>query len=180
MRRHFSRGQGPSALGVIQRRIAGRAKHEIPRPERFKPLSDENFSAGKVRELRASPYHFSSRTFFQYIFNTESSGHFPEVAHCTGGSRSFASRPLAVGTAAGGDFASGDQLTQQDRTRTESPARIIICKANYFFYGKMRQHFSRGQGPSALGVIQRRNAGRAKREIPRLRRPACAAGPHQD
>ena len=59
-----------------------------------------------------------------------------------------------------------DQLAQLERGRTESPARIIICAANYFLAGKMRGHFFRGQGPSALVVLQRRNAGRAEREIP--------------
>ena len=55
----FSRVQGSLTLAGVQRRNAGRAEHEIPRPERFRPLSDENFSSGKVRELRASPYHFN-------------------------------------------------------------------------------------------------------------------------
>ena len=72
--------------------------------------------------------HFSASFI---IFSCESSGRFPEVMHCSGGSRSFASRPLAVGTAAGGDFAFGAQLAQLDRGRTESPARIKI--ASQFF-----------------------------------------------
>ena len=71
------------------------------------------------------------------IFSRKSSRSFPEVTHCSGGSRSFASRPLAVGTAAGGDFASGAQLTQLDRGRTESPARIKIAVAIFFKRQKM-------------------------------------------
>ena len=39
------------------------------------------------------------------VMNHESSDYIPDVARCAGGSRSFASRPLAYGTAAGGDFA---------------------------------------------------------------------------
>ena len=44
-----------AALVAVRRRDAGRAEHEIPRPERFRPLSDENFFCEKVRELRAYP-----------------------------------------------------------------------------------------------------------------------------
>ncbi len=34
---------------------AGRAEHEISRPERFHPRKDENLPERQVRELRASP-----------------------------------------------------------------------------------------------------------------------------
>ena len=51
MRRHFSRVKG-IALVVVQRRIAGRRRRNL-RPERSDPLTGENFSCGKVRELRA-------------------------------------------------------------------------------------------------------------------------------
>ena len=70
MQRIFPGGKGYPALGVIQRRNAGRAEHEIPRPERFKPLSDENFSAGKVRELRAYPWSRKNAQAFFRLFNT--------------------------------------------------------------------------------------------------------------
>ena len=41
-----------------------------PRPERFRPLSDENFSVGKVRELRAySLRRKNARAFFR-LFNS--------------------------------------------------------------------------------------------------------------
>ena len=53
MRRHFSRVKG-IALVVVQRRIAGRRRRNL-RPERSNPLTGENFSCGKVRELRALP-----------------------------------------------------------------------------------------------------------------------------
>ena len=56
------------------------AAGEISCPERFRPLSDENFSARKVRELRASPSRRkNAHAFFvSLIFiNHESSGHFP-------------------------------------------------------------------------------------------------------
>ena len=53
MRQHFSRVKGV-ALVVVQRRIAGRRRRNL-RPERSNPLTGENFSCGKVRELRALP-----------------------------------------------------------------------------------------------------------------------------
>ena len=93
----------------------------------------------------------------------ESSGLFPEVIHCAGGSRSFASRPSAVGTAAGGRFrAPHDQLAQLERGRTESPARIIICVANYFFRRKNARAFfsgSRAVGPCRAPASKRWSRG---------------------
>ena len=74
------------------------------------------------------------------IFSRKSSRSFPEVTHCSGGSRRSASRPLAVGTAAGGDFALGAQLTQLDRGRTESPARIKFA-SQIIFIAQLRALF---------------------------------------
>ena len=53
MRQHFSRVKGV-ALVTVRRRIAGRRRRNL-RPERSNPLTGENFSCGKVRELRALP-----------------------------------------------------------------------------------------------------------------------------
>ena len=80
-----------------------------------------------------------------------------------------------------GDSASGGRPAQLDRIRTHWRARSIICFANYFFITEKCISIFRGvKGLLALGVNQRRHAGRAQHDLPRLRRPACAAGPHQD
>ena len=63
--KHFSRGQGSLTLARSSCVSWSRGARN-PRPERFRPLSDENFSIGKVRELRAYPLRRKNvRTFFR-------------------------------------------------------------------------------------------------------------------
>ena len=98
MHAHFSRGQGPMALARSSC-ASWSCKARNPRPERFNPLSDENFFTEKVRELRAYSWRRKNAEAFFRLFHMlikyERFGHISEVMHCSGGSRSFASRPLA-------------------------------------------------------------------------------------
>ena len=118
--------KGHLALGEVQRRNAGRAKHEIPRPERFNPLSDENFSLRKVRELRASPSRRkNAHAFFVSLIlinQLRELRAFPQ-----GDTLYRRLSKLRFSSLSGwnrrrkGDFASGDQLAQLDRARVNDP-----------------------------------------------------------
>ena len=95
------------------------------------------------------------RSFVSFIFiRLESSGHFLEIVRCAGVKKRFSSLGAAsravlfrasqlfyfLGATVRAVLfrASRDQLTQLDRGRTESPARIIIFTANYFFIALLR------------------------------------------
>ncbi len=47
---------------------AGRAEHEISRPERFNPLKDENLPERQVRELRAFLKNNLTRPFLSLLY----------------------------------------------------------------------------------------------------------------
>ena len=67
-----------------------------------------------------------------------------------------------------GDFACGDQLTQLERGRTESPARSCFCDAKH---RTIKTIFFKMNNPGAEHTGYRGF---------RLRRPAYSAGPKQD
>ena len=149
--------KGHPALGVIQRRNAGRAQHEITARSGFKPLSDENFSSRKVRELRAYPWSRKNAQAFFRLFNTHYSRELRIIpcghALCRRLSKlRFSS--LSGWNRRRGDFASGDQLAQLDRGRTGSPARIKIAPAIFLMTEECNAFFSgsRVADPCAAGL----------------------------
>ena len=138
MRQHFSRVKGV-ALVVVQRRIAGRRRRNL-RPERSNPLTGENFSCGKVRELRALPVFPSFvETLRQYSSQVKGVA-LVTVRRRIAGRRRRNLRPERSNPLTGENFSCGK--VRELRALPVFPS----------FVETLRQHFSRVKGVALVTV----------------------------